>query len=519
MASAEEDPQASKANVGISVMLLGSIGFMMALFELTHCYRAKMAKYTWKSISATISIFSAVLIFQGANGIVEAYITEGAPLWVQFLVSVVHLLLWFVGLQLDLAVITGVVKVPCFDPRFDDLEIMESRLKTFAILMGHTTGFAAINCFATFQQLVPRNFLTTFLVAPLAWLLLYSFGRVTDSVRERVALLGDNEKTKNEEMWDEEIEETEDDVIGLAVSFCFVQSVRFLVGGTLPNPEGEEPDEVMVSHSDMQSLTLITVGCLLGLFEALRVLYIKKTIERITPQGKNIIAMTLSWCIFFGTDGFLSHNLFTHEHGMMKTVTLALTVTVVALAMIFALEQLQDCKHIDDSIDEAIRAVVNAIGILIGFAWEKAFDVAVAEITAKVDVLPDPVTKMLLAILLAGTVVPAWYRHILPVIIAMEAEEERENEGSKEGEALGDVAEAEEGKKGTLSEPLLSEKNNEKAELIATFESYKKTIAELEEEAARANELEQKNRELENAIGTINQELGELQKLAAILHN
>jgi len=354
--------------------------------------------------------------------------------------------------------------------------------------------------------------LATFLVAPLCWAVLYIFGRLTDTVRERVALIGDNKKERHEEMWDEETEETEDDVIGLAVSFCFVQCVRFIVGGTLPNHEGEEPEDIIIKHSDMQSFTLVTVGWFLGILEALRVLYIKKTIKRLTPQGKNIIAMTFSWCIFFGNDWYLSHNIFITEQGMMKEVTLALAVTVIALVMIFALEQLQDLRNLDHGIDEAIRAVVNAIGILIGFAWEKAFDVAVAEITETVNVLPAPVTKMMLAILLAGTVVPAWYRHILPNIILIEAEEE-----GKSGEG----AEIEAGKQETLRQPLLDEKkhSSDGAAANATFEQFHSKIAELEKRAARADELEQKNRELEDAIHSINQELGELQKLADVLTN
>merc|ERR1711948_82044 len=112
--------------------------------------------------------------------------------------------------------------------------------------------------------------------------------------------------------------------------------------------------------------------------------------ERLTPQMKNIIAMTFSWCIFFGTDWLLSHNIFTT--GMTKTVGNALMVTVVALVMIFLLELIQDYKHLDDSIESAIHAIVNAIGILIGFAWEKAFDVGVATTATNVDVLPEPLT-------------------------------------------------------------------------------------------------------------------------------
>jgi len=180
----------------------------------------------------------------------------------------------------------------------------------------------------------------------------------------------------------------------------------------------------------------IAVGWFLGLVEVLRVIYVKKTFERLTPQMKNVIAMTYSWCIFFGTDWLLCHNIFVTHQGMTKTVGLALMVTVIALVMIFLLELIQDYKHLDDTIESAIHAIVNAIGILIGFAWEKAFDVGVAEISTFVDVLPEPLTKLLLAVGLAGMVVPAWYRHILPTIIAIEAEEEAEErgEGGKQGE-------------------------------------------------------------------------------------
>eukprot|EP00446_Apocalathium_sp_SHHI-4_P093403 CAMPEP_0177446428 /NCGR_PEP_ID=MMETSP0369-20130122/7071_1 /TAXON_ID=447022 ORGANISM="Scrippsiella hangoei-like, Strain SHHI-4" /NCGR_SAMPLE_ID=MMETSP0369 /ASSEMBLY_ACC=CAM_ASM_000364 /LENGTH=437 /DNA_ID=CAMNT_0018918637 /DNA_START=20 /DNA_END=1333 /DNA_ORIENTATION=- len=433
-----------------------------------------MARYTWKAISATISIFSAVLVFQGVNGILEAYLLEDASVQARLIVTLVHMLAWFFSLQVVLAVITGVLPVSGFDPKKDDLKVMEARMKTFAILLGHITGFAAINFFATVQQQVPRTFISTFLVAPVAWAFLYLMGRATDAVRERVVLMNDGKKDEVEALWDEEAEETEDDVVGLATSFVFAQSVRLLVGGTLPNAEGEEPLSVMREHTLMDASKLVAIGCGLAMLEVLRVMYVKAQFKRLTPQLKNIIAMNFSWCGYFGLDWMCSCTIFGHEEGMMK---------------------------------QGIRVVVNSIGILIGFAWEKAFDVAVVEISETVKVVPPQWTKLALSVSLVALVVPAWYRHILPTILELETDSE--SEGHSEHHKEENVEE------GHLSRPLLNGMpKEENGDLKKTCESLRRQVAELERSAANARALEEKNRELEAAIVAISRELGDLQQLA-----
>merc|ERR1740123_1767109 len=112
----------------------------------------------------------------------------------------------------------------------------------------------------------------------------------------------------------------------------------------------------------------------------------------------------------------------------MKEICLSLFVTVVALAMIFVLDMIADLDVTGDAIDLAVRAVIKAIAVLIGFSWEKAFDFAVEDVAKELSFLDHSITKLLLAVLLALTVVPAWRWYILPTILELEELEKWEQE-------------------------------------------------------------------------------------------
>jgi len=305
-----------------------------------------------------------------------------------------------------------------------------------------------------------------------------------------------------EEKWDEQTEETEDDVIGLAVSFCLVQSLRFAIGGYLPNSEGEEPEAVMLTHTNIQCIALFCVGYALVAAEVLRILYTKFAIPRITAQFSNIAGMTFSWCIFFGMDWGMVANFFHNNGGMIKVVSIAIVVTMVAMAMIFVLERV---AGMSSSMQSVVRALVNSIGILIGFAWEKAFDVAVAEVAETANFLSfisPPWIKMLLAIGLAGMVVPAWKRHILPTILQIEKEEEDE---------------AGEREKTGLEERLLNLECMGADELRAALADLQRKAADLERRSQQCQGLEEQNTVLERSMDSIRKELSSLEALAGIL--
>merc|ERR1740120_465891 len=99
---------------------------------------------------------------------------------------------------------------------------------------------------------------------------------------------------------------------------------------------------------------------------------------------------------------------------MMKQVVLALCVTCFAFVMILALIRAEESEHTGEGADRIIRAIVNSIGILIGFAWERAFDEAVKEVAHNVPWVETHITKLVLGIVLVSVVAPSWYRHLYP---------------------------------------------------------------------------------------------------------
>merc|ERR1712086_380008 len=84
------------------------------------------------------------------------------------------------------------------------------------------------------------------------------------------------------------------------------------------------------------------------------------------------MAMTKSWCFFFagvwimGSLG-VAASLGVSEESALLDMILALALSFYAFVLIFALDKLADA-------DAFIYTFMGGLGILIGFAWDQAFD-------------------------------------------------------------------------------------------------------------------------------------------------
>merc|ERR1719433_1636027 len=67
-------PRQQGENLGVSVMLIGSVLFHTSLFYLVNHPDKEMKRHAWFIISSTISIFAAVLVFEGNSSVIRAVV-------------------------------------------------------------------------------------------------------------------------------------------------------------------------------------------------------------------------------------------------------------------------------------------------------------------------------------------------------------------------------------------------------------------------------------------------------------
>lgn len=478
-ARAEEEEKEEKpdtAAVATAATLMGSIAFQMSLFYLMNHNDADMRRYTYMVIVNTVSIFCAVLLFQSFNDVVKVY-SVGCDEYTLVGVHMCHMLVWFLILQVVLAIVSGAIdeKLPWKKQPFN-LDTATCNLKTYGIVIAHMAGFASINAWGEMQQLpfFKMNPATALLVPLMSACLQAGLQVVSHKFRIWVAKGDDASWDEMETMWNTAAFLAENDVMALSVSFLTVQSLRFAVGGYLPNPEGEEKQEVggkpvFNHHTSLQIMVMLIVGValIIGAVIVKRKLILEEeekeekekekeehehgdhehghgygheehelantdqdgvkldmpapqhltwetTMERMWDILLDIFGMGFAWATYYASNWWIAMYV---ENIMLVKLASALVGSFAGFFAIYCLDKLADASWTDDHVDANIIKMIEFIGLLIGFAWEQTFDVATEDIASTVPGEMDHFVKLGISLFCALIIVPAWRWWILPMLL------------------------------------------------------------------------------------------------------
>jgi len=433
----EEEIPATPVESAISVMLLGSIGFQMLLFYLVHWEDADIRRYSWRVISQTISIFCAVLLFQGFNGLVEEYVIMGDEGTWMVVVDMMQLVWWLTLMQVILAITSGAVS-DMWGGTQPSMEKVHLNVASLAMLFAHVAGFSAINAWGSLQQTIFKETpLIALLAVPIGYCGLFVMYQGFHRIRDHISRSDDGVYDECEEVWNDETKDSENDVAGLSLSFVTVQCIRFAIGGNLPNAEGIEPAEYQDSHGGRQWQMLLMCGvmfefCGVLLLNVERCIPKSERLERIIEILSNYFTFGNAWCFFYGMKWLVCAMQFTNETALLHVV-LSLCLSAVAFGAIFVLDKVMD-NHLlgEDSelAENAAENLITGLAILIGFSWEQCFDTAVTVIArSQKQKCPEAISKLIMSVILVIVVFPAWRLYILPT--ELELQDELTEEGQK----------------------------------------------------------------------------------------
>mmetsp|Transcript_74188 Transcript_74188/g.141295 ORF Transcript_74188/g.141295 Transcript_74188/m.141295 type:complete len:527 (-) Transcript_74188:45-1625(-) len=440
----EAEEPADPIAVHVSWMLLGSICFFMAIFYLVNWPDEDIRWYSWEIIGLSLDIFVGVLVFDSLNGCLTYYAGQwqysgAAKLpW-----AIAHMLMWIIVMQIVLMFVagghySGAAPSKTHQPESSieggpealplaktHLHAQELNVKCFSGILAHVAAFAAVEVCLLLQHhpFFSSSALHALLVAPIVfffiWLIFMMMYAIRDAIIKR-----DGKVTHGQELWDEETQEAENDVISFAISFALVNALQFGLLGELPDEEelmGTKPKRTMYVKDILGlfvaaffiGVAIIILSYLLGGLQDIRSRFMVVSVE--------LLSMCFAWMLLGDAKvlaAFLDPNI-DFEKIDVK-IRLALVLTIWSFAIIIGLEKLAETMMRGGKMHQALVKVILSQGVLVGFSWEQCFFQAVENVSS----FDGPWGQLACSMMLCAIVVPAYRYHILPKIVSASANAE-----------------------------------------------------------------------------------------------
>jgi len=424
----EEHEAPTPVSDAVAFMLLGMVAFQISLFYLVNFPDEDIQGFTWWSLTQTISIFCAVIMWHSIKGTVEFMLKEtdtDSPLGDGVPESTeIHLCLLFITLFIFCQLVMS------------NLWRNPVSLKSFGIISAHTLGFSAVDAFGEIVQERPWRDSWTAVAGGTVIIGLVLFLMLQLTTRFRGKRAEQCESDEDKEMvtkYTEVCVESENEFAGFVLGLMCTQAIIFSITGTMPPIEGFPFGKTMPEVKSLMGASGAAIVLLMLFIIFVRKVYKDNEYSPSTARAIEIIEMTISMTIGW-TMLFAGRWLFwvsTDDEGvgqgdlMSARMVQALAFSFFSFACIFVIDFFADRGYLDTS---ALRSLMSAMGLLLGLAWEGAFGEAIEGIGRVYEDRPTTHLAVIdsLGLSLCAIVLPAWAMYILPVAMSTVSGEEAE---------------------------------------------------------------------------------------------
>lgn len=446
-----EDETTESVQLTVASMLFGFLAFDILLVYFVTYPDPQVQGEAYKMIATTVSIFMSVQMNQAIFTFFLKQLVKAPPPrglgfgppghWHYIVVGVLLLAVFFTGISF-------------FSYRWrEDLE------KLFAVrtIGGHLAAFAGISLFGHLQLKVTLVYgygiTGGIAVALLAMVTFPLLNILSAYIRKRIfaeeqGLVSDPVE-EEEEPWVENLQEGEDEAYALVVSFCISQIIIMVVCGQM-----EHVQEAVTEHT-LREVLLMSFWGVLSLFLLMAATWIRYHCEsthsesnsrfnrkRAAENVQNLMACVMSWCFLATSTWGLRLVIYMPE---LARITSAFCVTLVAIVCIVLLDRLADkfrdrkkaLQEIGDdgeveammeskdrvgilvdsgTHEKTLRTVINGVALLVGLTWDLAFEASNEVIVegSSFSRKHPVICEIIIATMLAGIVMPAWLKHLVP---------------------------------------------------------------------------------------------------------
>lgn len=384
-----------------SLVLVGSLTFVMILYYYMNCRRKRVVSNTWSMIVTAVSIFAAVLLYgtvgKAINLIMNWDEAANPPTGGDIMNAAVQLVFWWYLVTIVLFITKG----------------SPLHLKAYGTIGGHICGFAALEVFgeiaqsSTFNTSSGQTVLVIVIQVAALSLLFYS-SRGVAALMKKYA--GDDDE-EDYDAWHDQSHDTGMDFFGLTTGFMISMFVRFLISGEVPSIDGE-----LGGKSAGEATALVCTGlAFLAVATALAFVHPSgnNPLASLFDFGTNVITLAGAFCTLFGVM-WAVHGAWSETMGHIAVACLFSLIAIVYIIKISLINQYRpQCST------RALNAWFNGIGLAVGLSWEKVFDSAMDGIgdTQMFEGTSDKskaTATMLLSLWLFLVVFPAWMLYMMP---------------------------------------------------------------------------------------------------------